>query len=686
MLMKVNSDLIHPPADLSTPIKHYTFHTIPFEHKDCEKWPQATMPSAANLKEIFPKWSVEQSEARALEIAERFNRLAKAIRAYMDTGSLKAALAEAKCTKEVFYRQLNRCLMPSHIDGEGIVGWVGLISQLRLKGYTRVNEGTGTAGKFQKWLREQDEWRRLLHRMILKGNGGKDIAARKPDVRGVTKNFIAAFTKPQKDTEKPKIPLGQYPHDGGSNARRAIERYIKSFIAMSPQATAVWFGEDVAKSQHLGTGPQSFNLAAGPMDVLGTDAHTFDCIGIIILPGPAGPQRIPVDRIQLVVTLCQNKKVATGYSVCIRPQIEARHVEEAYLMGTTAWEPKTLTIDGLAYDEGAGFPCGSVEGITEINPASIRLDNAAQHYAKGIRTRLRRALGCAVIWGGVGHWWRNAVTERFFGSLERFGFQRLPPSMGDGTQDPNRAKNPVLEAVGRGIEWHELIQLADVLIANYNAKPHSSLGGVSPLDSLRTALSARHASWYPRMRAPHGANTPRIGVEILQRRIAGSVEDRVPPYVEVGEVRYTSEKLSPHYDWLGRAVHVHVPPDMRTVEAYLATGEFIDVLQVMDKGWALSPHSLQVRQEINKLIRKGEMHVSSGGDPVVAYANHLSSKAVSAAAAQRTPHVSSEASAAADLQRTTGAQATQQRAQEAANRPRFSPGSTPGLALPAAWN
>jgi hypothetical protein len=168
---------------------------------------------------------------------------------------------------------------------------------------------------------------------------------------------------------------------------------------MNPSTTAVWLGEDVADRQHLGTGPQSLNLAAVPFDVMGCDAHTVDAIGFIILEGESGPQKVPVTRFQIVATLCHNKRVVTGYSVCIRPQIEAAHVEEAYLMGQTQWTPKALSIEGLCYAEGAGFPNGVVDGITEVNPALLRLDNAAQHFAKGIRSRLRESLGCAIVWG-----------------------------------------------------------------------------------------------------------------------------------------------------------------------------------------------------------------------------------------------------------------------------------------------
>lgn len=648
MTNDTRNDLVHPQPRSAT-LPYYTFRTTPYEYRNCEEWPSASMPKVADLLDWFPHLSAVEAENRANEIALRFDRLQRGIKVYLSSGSLKMALHEAQCSREVFYRQFNRCLLPNPLTGEGIVGWSGLISQLRLKSYTRQNPGSGTAGQFQKWLRDNQSWREMLHRMIEKGDGGKRIAARKPDVRSVARSFIAAFSKSQGENKQPKIPLGTYPHDGRSNARRAIERYIDHYIAMNPSTTAVWLGEDVADRQHLGTGPQSLNLAAVPFDVMGCDAHTVDAIGFIILEGESGPQKVPVTRFQIVATLCHNKRVVTGYSVCIRPQIEAAHVEEAYLMGQTQWTPKALSIEGLCYAEGAGFPNGVVDGITEVNPALLRLDNAAQHFAKGIRSRLRESLGCAIVWGGVGHWWRNAITERLFGTLERYGFQRLPSSMGTGTQDPHRASNPIIEATGKGIEWHELIELIDVLLANYNAKPHSSLGGVSPLESLRTSLAIRSCYWIPRIRPPHTANSPRIGVQILRRRIGGSVKKtRVPPYVEIGEERYTAVCLSSRYDLIGRHVYVHLPQDIRTVECYLDTGQFIGQIECLNRGWMLSAHTLQTRQTMNAMIRSGEMWVPEGGDPITVYLKHLEKKATLQATARGKTQVSADASAVAD--------------------------------------
>jgi len=637
------------------------FEGIPFEWRDPELWPTA---DTSGLSE---------------DVQARFGRLSKAIRHYLKSGGdLKGALVEAKCSKPVFYNQLARCVKP--VDGLGtIVGWEGLIWKKRLKAYKRVSDGDGYSGRFTKWLEENPAWEQRLIHLIRKGGGGNAIASQAPTVRSVAAPFIKEIRASCKE--------GEYPRSTKSCGRRSIERYIVRYVTSNLSTSKVWFGSDVAARQHLGSGHFNFPLAAAPFDLVGCDATVIDAIGIVIIDGPAGPQRIPVQRMKLVPLICCTSRCISGYDVCIEPQVSAAHIEEAYLMGTRKWVPMTLTIEGLNYDKGAGFPVGAIDGLDEVNPAGLQLDNAAQHFGKGVQQRIRRSVGCLVRWGGVGHWWRNAVTERFFQTLTKHGFKRLPSSMGSGPQDPLRPDNPVVEAAGKGIEWHELVQLLDVLIANYNCKPSKALGGRSPLDVVRSAMHMRRGAWLPRIRPPYSAMSPRPGIEIVGKQINGYVDTRVAPYVELDGTRYSGPELSGRYDLIGRKVYLHVPRDMRIVEAFLQTGERIGELRCLDKSWSLTAHTRQQRRVVNDLIRVGELHVSEAGDPVSAYLDFLSKKAYGSAALATTLRVSAPASEAANLQLSTGAvQIPEVAPERAANATRFEKPTLPvGVYLPTRW-
>lgn len=642
-------------------IVRYGYASIPFEWRKLESWPTVTVSHIPTLD------------------LPRFERFSRAIRAYFETnGSLKAALSEANCTKDAFYDQLKRCLQPADATGS-IVGWAGLLWMNRLSPYNRQSDSGGFAGRFSRWLQANPDWEDLLVKMIKKGGGGDKTPGKAPAVRSVAAQFIEKI--------KTKLPSEQYPRTSKSTARRSIERYIANYVAMDLSTTTVWRGKAIAARQHLGTGHEKFLLAAAPFDLVGCDAHTVDAVGVLILDGPAGPQRIPIDRMKIVAIICYKSRVCTGFSICIRPQVSAAHVEEAYLNGTQKWIPLKLTIKGLKYDTGAGFPCGAVEGLEEVNFAALQLDNAAQHFARGVQQRLHRSIGCMVGWGAVGHWWRNAVIERFFGALSAYGFKRLPSTMGFGPGDPQRG-DPLLEAAGRGIEWHELIQLLDVLLANYNARPSRALGGRSPLDVVRTTLSGSGAAWVPRVRPPYTAYSARPGIEVLTKRINGYAASRVPPYVELDEVRYSSPELSKRYDWIRTGVIVHVPKrDARIVEAFLDTGERIGELRCMDSGWAMTAHSLEQRKAINALIRDGQLYVPDGGDPVACFINHLSTKAYASSRSRSSLEVSADATTVAETLRMSGASAPAPAKPASSNPATSTVARKPplGVALPKRW-
>ena len=126
---------------------------------------------------------------------------------------------------------------------------------------------------------------------------------------------------------------------------------------------------------------------------------------------------------------------------------------------------------------------------------------------------------------------------------------------------------------------------------------------------------------------------------------------------------------------------------MRTVECYLDSGLFIGTLRCLDKGWQLSAHSYDDRQLVNALIRKGEMFVPAGGDPVVSLFGHLEKKAIAEAKAAGKPQVSGNASAAADLLRRVGTSCIRSSTDpvQPANDARVQRNRLLGIKLPASW-
>lgn len=615
----------------------YTFKTLPYEWRDCEAWPNISVDD--------------------MEEGERsdFDRFALAIRAYLSDGALAEAARQGRCSKQTVLDKLNRCLT---LGDEGrIAGWRGLLPYVRLSGasYRRRDlpvgaraAERGAGGAFEAFLRAHEDIRQSLHRAIR--NGG----SRRPRTKSRHPTFRSVFSAFKAACEAVGLTPNDYPLNSRSKGRRSVERYALAYIPTDPRAVDTWYGADARDHMRLGTGEKRFPLAMAPLDMCGADAHEMHCFGVVIVPGPAGPQPVPIERIWVFPILDFGSRCVLRYAVSIRTEISAATIEEALAACDVPWTPRLLVVKGQDYKPGAGFPVGTIEGLTYCRPCVLQIDNAAQHYANKLVQSGRRALGCVVTFGPVGAWWRNGFTERFFKSLEMYGFQCQPSSSGSNPSDVHR-RDPVKNAVRHEITWQELLDLVDVLIANYNATPHSGLGGQAPLAVMRRGFEAHSATYLPRIPVPVTAHTPSLGVAVERRAIGGCVKPGsiVPPYVQVDEVRYTNERLSKRFDLIGHQIIVHVRDRDMTIWGFLADGYAFGQLKCQHPGWAAHPHSRDMRKTINALIRNGRL---AGADPVVEYLAYLKQQTLADIAAAPT-RISHTATQLAEASRVSGLQA-----------------------------
>ena len=582
----------------------YSFKTVPHEWRDCEAWPNI---------------SVDHME---VEDRADFDRFALAIRTYLRNGALGEAAKAGKCCKQSVLDKLNRCLT---LDGEGhIAGWRGLLPYVRLTSapYRRHALPTGArsaergaAGSFEAFLRGHEEIRGRLHEAIR--NGGSTT----PRAKSRHPTFRSVFSAFKKACEASGLTPDDYPMNSRSMGRRSVERYALSYIPTDPSSVETWFGVDARDRMKLGTGKKRFPLAMAPLDLCGADAHELHCYGVVIVPGPAGPQPVAIERIWIYPILDFGSRCVLRYAVSVRTEISAETIEEALSACQAPWEPRKLIVKGHEYKPGAGFPVGCIEGMTHCAPCALQIDNAAQHFANKLIQSARRAVGCAITFGPVGAWWRNGFTERLFKTLEMYGFQCLPSSSGSNPADRLK-QEPVKNAIRHEITWEELLDLIDVLIANYNVTPHSALGGQLPLDVMRRGLSINSATYMPRAPVPATAHTPALGTAVERRTIRGKASgpSMVAPYVQIDEVRYTCEALSSRWDLIGRPIIVHIRECDMTVWGYLDDGQAFGQLNCLDAGWAAHRHSRPMRKAVNALVRSGRIR---GDNPIVEYIEYL---------------------------------------------------------------
>ena len=613
---------------------NYTFRSTPEDLRETSAWP---MPDLSSLDE--------------LELT-RFERMYRGIKLGLQGGSETAGARSAGCARAVLTRQLNRCLA---LDAGGkLMGWFGLIDHLRISPYRRHQDvpkgavdGKGLAGAFEDFLGKHPSVVKALDRAILAREPGKPPGTKRHS-RQVFRAFLRACRVPDE-----RLSDADYPLNTKSKGRRSVYRYIERYLQRNPTKIGPWYGEDAAKRVKLGSGRRSFVFASRPFDESCADAHRIDCIGTLEVNGPAGPQRVPVQRLWLYLYVDTVSRAILGYHVSTSSEPSAAGLEAAIALTAHPWAPKDLSVPDAKYVPGAGLPYGTVPGLGPCRPARLTLDNGAQHYASRILHGVKRQLGCVLEFGPVGAWWHNSIIERLFETLEGYGFHRLSSSMGTGPADPCR-RDPVGRAVRDCISQDELIELADVIFANYNATSSRPLGNQSPLDVIAQHLSSRRSPWLPRPTPPISALVPKLGTQLRRPFVRGSLKQGRAPYVHIDNVDYTSPELSRRFDLVGQKIAVHVDEwDMRTALAFDFKGGSLGVLQASG-AWGSTPHSRDIRRAICALRNAGELALDEQEDPVQAYMAFWTKKARVEATAQRKPKVSAAASTVARISEVSG--------------------------------
>ena len=228
--------------------------------------------------------------------------------------------------------------------------------------------------------------------------------------------------------------------------------------------------------------------------------------------------------------------------------------------------------------------------------------------------------------GPIGHWEHRAALERVMRTLETYGFQCLPSTTGSSPFDPAKS-DPVRKAVELGIDWEVLLDIIDVVIANYNATPNEALGNRSPLSLLHDYAESGELDFLPRRLPPPISAIAELGVSIEVKTVRGNLAQGRRPYIEIDRVHYTSPILSGCFGLIGKKMRVHVrESNMCSVMVYHESGEELGILNAQG-AWGHTVHTREMRRQINALRDSGEIVVGYQDNPITVLLNHLGSQA-----------------------------------------------------------
>lgn len=572
----------------------YTRRNLPQEFRDLSTWPQV------DVEALEPK------------VRARYQRRARALLAYLENQLFKNIYADTRMCRSEVIRYLNRCVR-LHPD-QRIFGWRGLLPWIHTRGYTRLaarrKSKGGNGGAFTQFLDEHPALTESLNDSILKRK-------RRDALPEAHFSHREAYGKFKRLCVEHGISTTQYPLSNADGGANALRKYARALLLRNFTKDAERLGGPNARVRsHLGRGIAEPFMSAGPFDLVALDAHKLDFIACLSVRDGDRIKPIPIKRLTLIAVIELHSTAVLGYHVVVGGEPTSRDVVKAVKAAVARWTPRKLTLPGFKYPEAAKMP-SAIEGVEGLCWNAILLDNAVVHCAHPVAESMRKAIGCAVNFGPVRQWYRRPLIESLFSSLERAGFSRLPNGTGFGPADPHRPDG-VVNAVKFNITVEEMIDLLDVLVCEYNARPRPSLGHLSPLQVVADAMLCASTHWLPRKLGEAPPRVPEMGVETFEVTVRGNPANGRHPYIQFQQVHYSNPVLAQTRNLVGEKIRIHVTDDLCSVKAFFATGEEIGVLKATDS-WARTRHDRKLRSEVMAAIKDGSLAVAPGEDAISAY-------------------------------------------------------------------
>ncbi|HBB89504.1 MAG TPA: hypothetical protein DC047_18015 [Blastocatellia bacterium] len=549
---------------------------------------------------------------------------AGAVKDYLAGEPLEAILEKYGKKLPETIRLTKRCVQ-IHPDGR-IWGFRGLVPFKHLKEYERIalvqrrtlDEKSGCSGALRQLFDLHPPVKEIVDNLYLKQRKKETVHESRIPLKSIHKRFLNSCRQEGLTTE-------QYPFCVKNLGRIALFRYLGDLEKSQQQlAAAARFGKAAARKLRASASTGEEIVVTEPFQRAQTDGHRIDAICEIEVPSPlGGVDRRVLRRFWILCIIDVLTRVILGYCICLRREYNSNDVLRCIRNAIVPWKPMVLTIPNLRYPSGGGLPGGVIPKAEYAVWDELLYDNAKAHLSDRTRQKLQDLVGCDVNAGQIDNPDRRAIIERFFRTLEENGYHRIPSTTGSNPSD-SRRQNPEKTAVALNITLEHLQELTDVMIAQYNAAPHSALGGRSPLEYLRY-FTDRDDFLLRTVPERDRHNLSLLNFSTT-RVVRGNVKKGTAPYVEYLGVRYRNEVLVKTPELIGVRLDLSVnPDDMRSLVAYLPDGSELGVLTAHGL-WGRTPHTFEMREAILELKHKQLLFYTEQQDPIHVYMDLLTTQ------------------------------------------------------------
>jgi len=454
------------------------------------------------------------------------------------------------------YRLFGRCVA-MHDDGR-IFGMRALIPYCHTIAYQRSapvthssdGEKGGASGAFAQLLRKYPDIAKWVERKVgerQRKSGGHHELQR--NLRRVHRSFL-------EQCRRAGIAPHEYPFNRLHLGERSLATHIRCLETRHFDASARAAGASQIAHAWADADDHVRKPVARPFDVVEFDGHKIDLRVTLRIDDPLGFETLlALHRIWILVVLDVATRAVIGYSLALGKEYNKDDIAETLQATLKPHEGGAVRIPGLRVRQGGGFPSEVIPETAWACWSTLRFDAAKAHFANATLDRLTGVVGCWTDNGSLSEKNERALVERFFDQIASHFAHRLPGTTGRAPQAVERALNEVGGDLSLLMSLDELEDVIEVVLADYNGEPHSSLGGRTPLEAMRFFLARDSGSI--RTLPVARRNTLCLLQEARVVTIRGSAKQGVRPHVNSGYVRYSNSILASNASLIGLRLRVY---------------------------------------------------------------------------------------------------------------------------------
>jgi hypothetical protein len=548
-----------------------------------------------------------------------------AVKLYFDGEAAPIIWDKCHIQMSAINRMVRQRCMQMHSDGR-IYGWRALVPGVHIVRYTRKKRirvqvnGSGASGALRTLLQLESDFSRRLTDQILKTLPDKRLGQIRKPRHTVWAWFLKELRKLGYEVRN------EWPFTAKTMGYSALNRYADTLLDENPKIAArILGGPQLAKKMETGSGID--RPITVPYQRVEMDAHKADGRFVVMIPqndGGWSPRLI--HRIWVIVLMEVTSRAVIGYYFSMNFEVNKDDVLRAIKHALSSWSQRSISFSNHAYLDEAALPSGHHDRYVGLCWDETSVDGALAETCATVKDKLKDVVGSTVMDPSHGFAQRRSKDDRpfiesFFKNLAGRGFQRLSNTTG-GKPGDKQGRDPEKIAITSEFQLEYAHELLDVMIANYMATPHSSLGYRTPLQMLDFYASSERL---PNRYADKNSIQSLLSIRKLCTVRGGYKEGR-RPYVNFLGAAYSSDELGQRHDLVGKKIWVinHLEDDARLALSSTKEALPLGILRAHPP-WHRTPHSLMVRSSINSMVRNRRFEVATGGDAIMSFMEFVES-------------------------------------------------------------